>query len=236
MQDIGKKCNTDKVTHHHYERFYPEYLEPFLSKKEGALLEIGVDKGSSMKLWQEYLPNLFVYGVDIGVSDSGDNYHIFQADQSSPSHLDLLVNKLREAKRPLWIVNDDGSHIPEHQILTFNKLFPVLEAGGVYIIEDIETSYWSKGGLYGYPTKYGYLSPKSLIEKSKDILDFINREYLSSERRQSCISRLEGSGFLFSALEEISTIAFGHNCILFRKKVAGTPMLENRPYRFSHNL
>ena len=37
----------------------------------------------------------------------------------------------------LDVILDDGSHIPEHQILTFNTLFPSVVPGGIYIIEDV---------------------------------------------------------------------------------------------------
>jgi hypothetical protein len=56
----------------------------------------------------------------------------------------------------------------------------VIVEGGTYIIEDIETSYWTKGGLYGYETRYGYHHQNSLIEVFKDLLDDINR-YLSNQ-------------------------------------------------------
>ena len=48
---------------------------------------------------------------------------------------------------------------------TFDLLFrQVLLPGGTYIIEDIETSYWSRNGLYGYTTRYGYHHENSCIE------------------------------------------------------------------------
>ena len=41
------------------------------------------------------------------------------------------------------VIIDDGSHIPWHQIFTLETIFDTfLKDGGVYIIEDIETSYW----------------------------------------------------------------------------------------------
>ena len=51
----------------------------------------------------------------------------------------MLLEKL-EGKKVELIV-DDGSHVPEHQILSFNFLFKnLLSPGSTYIIEDIETS------------------------------------------------------------------------------------------------
>ena len=44
----------------------------------------------------------------------------------------------------LDVVIDDGSHYAQHQILTFEKLFPYIKDGGVYCIEDTHTSYWNE--------------------------------------------------------------------------------------------
>ena len=43
------------------------------------------------------------------------------------------------------VILDDGSHVPEHQILTINKLWKLVKPfPGIYIIEDLQTSYWKK--------------------------------------------------------------------------------------------
>jgi demethylmacrocin O-methyltransferase len=42
----------------------------------------------------------------------------------------------------LDIVIDDGSHISSHVIMSFSTLFPALSDGGLYVIEDLQTSYW----------------------------------------------------------------------------------------------
>jgi hypothetical protein len=49
------------------------------------------------------------------------------------------------------IVIDDGSHLPRHQLVSFCALFPFVRPGGLYIIEDIESSYYNSPSpsLYG---------------------------------------------------------------------------------------
>lgn len=237
MEELGILYNTDKITHHHYHRFYPQYLEAIRDKEEGAFLEIGVDRGGSMKMWQEFFPYLFIYGVDIDIEDSGLRFKIFRADQSKKDDIESLVAKIKEKEHKVWAVNDDGSHVPEHQILTFNILFDkILEPGGTYIIEDIETSYWGNGNLYGYNLKCGYQNSSSLIEKVKDLIDFLNREFLTSENFEICKARLEHSGFHLETLTQVSTVTFGHNCLIFKKKTPTEYGLEGRPYRFKQFL
>lgn len=149
---LGRKHGTDKVTHHGYHRFYPRYIDHYRSLAGCAMLEIGVDQSHSLHMWLEYFPRAFIYGVDISVSKAGERYRIFKADQSRLSEMRSIVEK--DLKHPLFLILDDGSHIPEHQVLCFDYLFrEALMPGGCYIVEDIETSYWSRGGLYGYTTR-----------------------------------------------------------------------------------
>lgn len=40
------------------------------------------------------------------------------------------------------MIVDDGGHTPAQQRASYERLFPALRHGGLYIIEDIETSFW----------------------------------------------------------------------------------------------
>lgn len=216
MYNIGLKYQTDKITHHEYHQIYDFFLKS-LYNKEGSILEIGIDGGKSLKMWLELFPNAYIYGMDIRLNYSGDRYNIFKGDQSKEGDLNIIKNTLKD--KGLFFINDDGSHIPEHQILTFNTLFPLLSEGGIYIIEDIETSYWTKNGLYGYETRYGYKHPNSIVEIFKEVADSVNSEFIKniSTKVQHC--------------EQIGSITFSRNCIIMVKKLA-----KQRLYRFSGNL
>ena len=81
MATIGRRCRTDKVTHHGYHRFYPRFLEHMRSVEVsggGAMLEIGIDRTFSLSMWLEYFSHAHIYGLDIGVEDSGDRHTIFK--------------------------------------------------------------------------------------------------------------------------------------------------------------
>ncbi len=56
MLKTNQKFKSNKITHHGYERFYDYFLEPFKNDKFN-FLEIGIDKGRSLKLWNEYFKN-----------------------------------------------------------------------------------------------------------------------------------------------------------------------------------
>jgi len=218
MNVLGKKYGTDKVTHHEYDEIYPLFIEQYYGS-EGAMLEIGIQSEKSLKMCLELFPNAFIFGVDIGHGDKkGDRYHIIKADQSKQTELDRLKEII--ASRSVFFINDDGSHIPEHQLLTFNTLFPVLEENGVYIIEDVETSYWTKEGLYGYKTRYGYKHNDSILEIFKDVVDTVNQEFAGKRKNRVTVDH-----------DSIGSITFSRNCIIIVKKTK-----ETRPYRFAERV
>lgn len=93
----------------------------------------------------------------------------------------------------------------------------------------------TRGGLYGYQTRYGYHHPRSAVEVFKDLVDDINREFLSDSDRRAQECRVGGD---ISALTRsmVSTITFGMNCVVITKKSSQDDAYSNRVYRFSKNL
>jgi len=229
FESLGQ--TTDKVLHHGYQRFYPLELEALRNKKIG-MFEIGISPTNSLLLWKDYFPTAHVYGIDVNCSYSDDRCTIFQCDQTDPSALRSVAERLNR-EFPILFINDDGTHIPEHQISTFDYFFrDVLQPGGVYIIEDVETSYWKRGACYGYQTQYGLRHDKSVIERFKLIVDYLNREFMTeSDRRRIA----EETSFLSEGTKsEISSVRFAHNCIIIRKKFEYEHAYDDRQYRFQH--
>lgn len=220
MYEIGLKTGTDKISEHRYHETYPTYIER-LYDLPGGMIEIGLEPKhglASLNMWKELFPNMHIYGLDITTPDEeGERYTIYQCDQSQAADLDKCIQKI---KPPIHFINDDGSHIPEHQILTFNKLFPLLEVGGVYIIEDIETSYWTEGNVYGYPTKYGKNHPMSIVEIFKRAVDGVNGTFSRSTKGK------------VKHQKQIASISFAKNCIMISKKERE----ELGSYRFADRL
>lgn len=216
MEKIGKKYNTDKITRHKYHLIYDFFLKSFY-RNQGSILEIGVKDNNSLNMWLELFPKAFIYGIDINKKLKGSRYKVFKCDQSNINDLHDVKEKIKS--KNIFFINDDGSHIPEHQLLTFNTLFPVLCEGGIYIIEDIETSYWTKKGLYGYQTRYGYKHPNSIIEIFKDVIDSVNSEFSKVTKGK------------VKHLQYISNITFSKNCIIITKNKQ-----EKREYKFENRL
>ncbi len=68
------------------------------------------------------------------------------------------------------IVLDDGSHVGSHQRTSFETLFPLLNEGGIYLIEDLHTSYWTH-------FEGSYLSRRSAVAMCKTLIDDMHHWY-----------------------------------------------------------
>lgn len=176
MREIGSATKTDKVSVHGYDRFYPFFLEPLRDVPGLKMLEIGYNLGFSYQMWLQYFPTGSVYFME---KDSGSKFPQarFTGDQGSVADLQSMLMQ-KDLVGGLDFIIDDGSHHPEHQMVSFTYLFEHgLKPGGVYIIEDTETSYWRSGNTYGLSTEYGKDNPKSAINRLKGLVDVVNRRY-----------------------------------------------------------
>lgn len=136
---------TDKLFVHHYEAEYERHLAP-LRDLPLRVLEIGVGGygvpgkgGESLRVWRDYGPQWQITGIDIEDKSHVDGERIRTAicDQSKP---DQLIG-LDQSFGPFDLIIDDGSHIQGHIETSFRTLFPRLNPGGIYVIEDLATSY-----------------------------------------------------------------------------------------------
>lgn len=149
-----------------YFEFYNKHFLKYRNKKI-KLLEIGVYKGGSLQMWKKYFgENAQIIGLDIDIgckSFQENQIDIFIGNQNNEKDLESLVNKYGTFD----IIIDDGSHVNEHQINSFKFLFDYLNDNGIYLVEDLHTSYWPNFGG-------GYKRPNTFLEFTKDLLDDIN--------------------------------------------------------------
>jgi predicted O-methyltransferase YrrM len=124
------------------------------------LLELGIFYGKSLAMWSDYFPKSMIYGIDLKLdlfsnhkkdlvklgAFKNDNIQVLEqdlTDEDFKKNIDKLPN--------FDIIIDDALHRPETQYNNFLVLFPRLNKGGIYVIEDI-------------------ISPVSFFEYFKDIL------------------------------------------------------------------
>lgn len=139
LDKLGLKHGTDKASDRHdYLRGYEVFLKEY-KNEEITVMELGVDKGQSIKMWTEYYPNAHLYGVDINPdcrAFAGERTDIIIADLSDLSELEKL------AQIHAKVIIDDASHWWSHQIKALSVLFPSMPRGGIYICEDLGTSFY----------------------------------------------------------------------------------------------
>ncbi|MFM9879655.1 MAG: hypothetical protein ACKVOO_04500 [Burkholderiaceae bacterium] len=136
---------------HGYTRVYESLLRG-VREQPLRLLEIGLlhpvlhaaaraeggafSKAPSLQMWADYLPHAKIFGLDIEDfsgfahprvqilrADQGDRASLQQAAVAAGGAFDLII--------------DDGSHASHHQQITLGALLPYLNAGGVYVVEDL---------------------------------------------------------------------------------------------------
>jgi hypothetical protein len=183
LQRIGEVLEAGK-----HAWYYSIYEHHFSAIRTRALnvLEIGIGGyetsaagGGSLRMWEAYFPHSRVFGVDIYDKTPHDAGRVrtFRGSQADESFMRNVVQSMGR----LDVVIDDGSHINEHVITSFNILFPLLEDGGIYVIEDTQSSYWESFGgsskdLQRSDTTMGFV---------KDLLDGLNHEELREPNRPS---------------------------------------------------
>jgi demethylmacrocin O-methyltransferase len=141
---------TDKWGTHWYTQHYQRYFQP-LKRKRLNLLEIGVGGyehldvgGESHRMWKAYFRKSRIVGIDIYDKThlSEDRIDIRQIDQTDSEALIRLSTEYGGFD----IIVDDGSHLNQHVIKTFQVLFPLLRQNGIYVVEDTQTAYWPTWG------------------------------------------------------------------------------------------
>jgi hypothetical protein len=159
----------------HYLDVYDRHLNP-LRGSSVRLLEIGVDEGGSLEVWRKYLgPHATIFGIDINPASANRVDAPNQCRIGSQDDADFLRRVVKEMGG-VDVVLDDGSHVAPHQAISFSALFPLLPEGGLYMIEDMHTSYWP-GGFRGGLNRKG-----TAIELVKEMIDDMHRWYHKQKR------------------------------------------------------
>jgi demethylmacrocin O-methyltransferase len=170
LNNLAVLYETDKAEGRHgYTARYSHHLRP-RRRAVRSVLEIGVggyghpeSGGESLRMWATFFPHAHVYGIDIEEKrlPAVHRVTVLQGDQGDRDYLRGLATQYG----PFDLVVDDGSHLGRHQHASFEALFPTLPAGALYVIEDLETSYWPKweGGPIGTPGT-GVALVKSLVD------------------------------------------------------------------------
>lgn len=206
LDELGKIYKTDKIDGHFYTQHYTTHFKKFKFKKI-HLLEIGVggysnpkEGGNSLRMWKAYFPFAKIFSIDIFDKSplQERRVKIFKGSQTDKTFLDQVTKEVNS----LDIIIDDGSHINDDVIKTFKILFPKLKDGGIYVIEDTQTSYWEDFG----GDSNNLNNPKTIMSFFKGLTDALNnKEFIKMNYKQNYFDR------------KIVSIHFYHNLIFIYK-------------------
>lgn len=170
MNDLEKHFteNTGRLIDkwQHYFEIYDRHFSRFRGT-DVSIVEFGVYQGGSLQMWKKYFgPNAKIYGIDINPHCKKleeEQIEILIGDQENRMFLKSITEKIPK----IDILIDDGGHRMWQQINTYEVLFPYIDKNGVYLCEDLHTSYWPKFGG-------GYKRRGTFIEYSKNFVDSLN--------------------------------------------------------------
>lgn len=190
----------------HYLDVYDGLLGPWMGKPV-SFLEIGVYKGGSLRMWRDFFaPDARLTFIDIdpackALEIPGTDIRI--GDQTDTA----LLAALAAERGPFDIIVDDGGHKMDQQITSFRSLWPALRDGGLYIVEDVHTSYWP--GFGG-----GLRASGSFVEFAKDLIDRMHSWYTEDD-----------AGFpLHPMARELGGITFHDSLVILQKRIKDAPV------------
>lgn len=183
----------------HYFDIYDSYFKQFRGK-EIVILEIGIFQGGSLQMWKQYFgPKARIYGIDINPNCKEfeeENIEIFIGSQSDRKFLRSIKEKIP----PIDVLIDDGGHTMRQQIVTFEELFSHVKESGIYLCEDLHSSYQiAYGG--------GHKRKNTFIEYSKNFIDYLHAYY--SEQRSLKINSFTRSARAVHYYDSIIVIEKG---------------------------
>ena len=191
LQKLALKNDSNKL-YHDYESVYEPYFKNLRNKNDLKMLEIGIFRGGSAKTFRDYFTKGQIYCIDINPDSvntlqNQERIHPFKVDQGDRKQLNELMKKIGKVD----IILDDGSHCMDHMQISFGFLFKFLKKGGIYIIEDVHTSYPYHvipnhlGNLNDFKKRWhiskDFYNTTYIMLKNYEIFNRIHSSYMSDE-------------------------------------------------------
>lgn len=132
LQQLADKYGSDKGSNGHQ---YTQYYDKHLPKECRSLLEIGVYKAASIRMWKEYLPDSKIYGIDLFEEHNIPDIEGVEFFKGNQLDHELLYHIRNDIKPQVCI--EDCSHNSIDQIVTFFSLIGSCE---LFVLEDTHTA------------------------------------------------------------------------------------------------
>jgi len=170
---------SDKGTSHSYIEVYDRLFAPFQKRQPIRMLEIGLCRGGSLRMWRDYFDKSEIHGIDINLAPDG-----FPDLQGLVSErLSRMTISIVDARNPVDVFNhlgdarfdiivEDASHKLSDSVAIYAHFIHRLNDGGLYIIEDVEDIDAARPVLDNIfkPRKYEVLDLRKKKNRFDDVL------------------------------------------------------------------
>lgn len=139
LLEYGVIHGTDKVANE-YLLIYETYIREIRTSAK-KVLEIGIAGGASLRMWQDYFPNATIVGMDHNKDYCNivqNLIHCICGDATKPESWDRIRHSFGDN---FDLMVDDGFHTTADILTAFRYAFPLVRSGGLYVVEDVGTSY-----------------------------------------------------------------------------------------------
>ncbi len=230
--------NHDKNVFDKWELYINVYEDIFSRYKELPIniLEIGSQNGGFLDIMAKYFKNAKnIIGIEINekfkdVEFEDNRIKTVVGDSEDISTKDKVL-ELAEGEK-FNIIIDDASHVSSNIIKNFLMYFPLLKENGIYIIEDLHTSYWKEfeGGIY---EKY------SSINFLKALVDIINYEHWRINKLRGFVLRYfyEKLNTIIDEFElaKIKSITFFNSLAIIEKDIESNNVIGKHIVRGNYS-
>jgi hypothetical protein len=175
LQELFEKYGTDKATHG-----YAQVYEPLLRSLRQSIhhvLEVGIgtlspaafssmfgcvpehySPGGSLRVWRDYFPTAVIWGLDTMPDTQFSEPRIVTklGDSTDKAQTDAVLGD-----QSFDLIIDDGDHRLPGQHATYENLWPRLNPGGLYIVEEGD---WVDP-VTGYGELHGFHEPLIVMSK-----------------------------------------------------------------------
>lgn len=203
LKDIFDTTEKHVVKWSSYFDIYERHLKKFTNKNP-KILEIGINDGGSTEMWLEYFGvGTEIINVDIdqrceSYTYSG-NVKTIIGDQGSDKFWEDTLKQYDSFD----IILDDGGHTMQQQLTTLKHTFPKLNNGGIFLIEDTHTSYWSDWGG-------NFREPSTLIENTKQLVDLLSIQHFDVNLIDNSIRNI---------YENLYMICYYNSIVILEKRI-----------------
>jgi len=139
LEDIMKNTKIDRRReNNYYTKWYNFYFSP-IRYDNLNILEMGLSGKESLEVWGKYFKNSDIYGLTKNLHDV--NNKIFIGDRTNEIFLEEMCSNVSTG---FDIIIDDGNCDINTQFNSFKFLFSKLNAGGIYVLENLQEIYKKK--------------------------------------------------------------------------------------------